>query len=283
EERITHLERSLATAGIQLAEAVPLVAPLLDLPLPDGYPPPPAADVQRKKLLAALTARLFGLGRLQPPVVVVEDLPSADPSTLELQGLLVERADTAPVLILYTARPEFRVPWPLLAHHAQVTLGRLARHHVRAMVARVAAQTVRIDELIETVVTRTDGVPRFAEELTKAVLEAEGNGTTTSRTIPATLQDSLMARLDRLGPSKEVAQVASVIGREFSYALLRAVSPLPEEELRAALDRLAETELVYRRGLPPGATYVFQHALVPQAPPWAPLRGPPPAPPPGPP
>jgi len=192
---------------------------------------------------------------------VLEDLQWVDPSTLELQALLAEQGATAPVLFLYTARPEFRAPWPLLAHHAQVTLGRLGRAHVRAMVAGVAARAT-LAELIEAVVSRTDGVPLFVEELTKAVLEAEDSGIAPERTIPATLQDSLMARLDRLGPAKEVAQVAAVIGREFSYTLLDVVSRLADADLQASLHRLADAELLYARGVPPDAHYVFKHALV---------------------
>jgi len=262
EERIVRLEQGLAGAGLQLSEALPLVAPLLALPVPDRYAPLRLSpEAQRKKLLATLVAWLLGLARLQPAVAVLEDLQWVDPSTLELQALLAEQGATAPVLFLYTARPEFRAPWPLLAHHAQVTLGRLGRAHVRAMVAGVAARAT-LAELIEAVVSRTDGVPLFVEELTKAVLEAEDSGIAPERTIPATLQDSLMARLDRLGPAKEVAQVAAVIGREFSYTLLDVVSRLADADLQASLHRLADAELLYARGVPPDAHYVFKHALV---------------------
>src|SRR5881409_1748766 len=221
-----------------------------------------ASPEQRRKLLGTLTAWLFGAARVQPLVLAVEDLQWVDPSTLELQGLFVERGATAPVLLLYTARPEFRAPWPLLAHHAQVTLGRLGHRHVREMVAHVAPRAVLAEPVIEALVTRTDGNPLYVEELTKAVLEADAGGAISARPIPATLQDSLMARLDRLGGAKEVAQVGAVIGREFSYALLHAVLRLPDVELQAALARLADAELLYPRGLLPEATYVFKHALV---------------------
>src|SRR5262249_36999846 len=259
------VEQSLAAAGLQPSEALPLVAPLLDLPVPERYAPLRLSpEAQRKKLLATLVAWLLGLARLQPAVAVLEDLQWVDPSTLELQALLTEQGATAPVLFLYTARPEFRAPWPLLAHHAQVTLGRLGRAHVREMVASVAARAT-LAELSDAVVSRTDGVPLFVEELTKAVLEAEGSGVSPGRTIPATLQDSLMARLDRLGPAKEVAQVAAVIGREFSYALLEVVSSLADADLQASLHRLVDAELLYARGVPPDAHYVFKHALVQDA------------------
>src|SRR5205823_6444442 len=213
---------------------------------------------------ATLVAWLLGLARLQPAVAVLEDLQWVDPSTLELQALLAEQGATAPVLFLYTARPEFRAPWPLLAHHAQVTLGRLGRAHVRAMVAGVAARAT-LAELIEAVVSRTDGVPLFVEELTKAVLEAEDSGIAPERTIPATLQDSLMARLDRLGPAKEVAQVAAVIGREFSYTLLDVVSRLADADLQASLHRLADAELLYARGVPPAAEQAFARSALQEA------------------
>jgi class 3 adenylate cyclase/predicted ATPase len=265
EERIARLEQSLAAAGLPPAETLPLVAPLLDLPLPDRYSPLPlTAEAQRKRVFATLVAWLFGLARIQPAVVVLEDLQWGDPSTLELLALLAEQGATAPVLFLYTARLEFRAPWPLLEHHVQVTLGRLGRVHVREMVASIAARAAAA-ELIEAVITRTDGVPLFVEELTKAMLEAEGSGVAPDRMIPVTLQDSLMARLDRLGPAKEVAQVAAVIGREFSYGLLEVVCPPADGDLQVPLDRLVDAELLYARGVPPNANYVFKHALVQDA------------------
>jgi tetratricopeptide (TPR) repeat protein len=197
---------------------------------------------------------------VQPVVAVLEDLHWADPSTLELQALLVEQAATAPLLLLYTARPEFRAPWPLLGHHAQLTLNRLSRPQVREMVEQVAAHPTLPAEVMDTMMTRTDGVPLFIEELTKAVLEDRGSASV--RMIPTTLEDSLRARLDRLGPAKDVAQLGAVIGREFSYALARAVSPLSEVDLQRALTQLTDAELLYARGTPPAARYVFKHALV---------------------
>jgi len=262
DERLAGLERVLDLAGMKPRDAVPLVAPILSLPVPTRYPPLLLSpEQQRRKVLATLAAWLFGLARLQPVVLVVEDVHWVDPSTLELLGLFVEQGATAAVLLMYTARPEFRLPWPLRAHHAQLTLSRLNKRQAREMVGRVAPGAALRDDIVEAVVTRTDGVPLFVEELTKAVVEAEP-GEAAAWEIPATLQDSLMARLDRLGGAKEVAQVGAVIGRGFSYALLHAVSPFPEAELQAALVRLADAELLYPRGLPPEATYVFKHALV---------------------
>jgi class 3 adenylate cyclase/tetratricopeptide (TPR) repeat protein len=259
-ERVGALEQSLALAGVAPPEAVPLLAPLLGLPVPERYSPLGLSpEAQRRRTFSTLVAWLFGAARVQPVVLVVEDLHWTDPSTLELQGLLAEQVATAPVLILYTAREEFRAPWPLLAHHAQVTLNRLSARQVREIVGHLAGETTLSNEAIETLVARTDGVPLFVEELTRALMESDGGA---ARTVPGSLHDSLIARLDRLGAAKEVAQVGAVLGREFSYALLHAVSPLPEAELQAALARLADAELLYPRGLPPEATYVFKHALV---------------------
>ena len=264
EERVTQLERALELAGIKLGEALPLIAEMLDLPIPERYPPIKLApDQKRKRLLAALAGWVFGATRTQPLLMAMEDLHWVDPSTLELTQTLVEQGATAPLMLLYTARPEFRAPWPMRAHHAQVTLNRLNDRHTREMVAGVAARAALTPDLIDAVVKRTDGVPLFAEELTRLILEGEGRSA--AREIPVTLHDSLTARLDRLGAAKEVALLAAVIGREFSYELLRAVSPLPEDQLQSALEKLADTELIYSRGIAPEAQYQFKHALIQDA------------------
>ena len=178
-------------------------------------------------MLATLVEWALGAARVQPTVITIEDLHWADPSTLELIQLLVEQGATARLLLLYTARPEFRAPWPLRAHHTQITLNRLSSRNVRTMVGQVAARKALSEETIAAVVERTGGVPLFVEELTRAVLES-GDAKLTGREIPVTLHDSLMARLDRLGPAKEVIQVGAVIGGEFSYELLHAVHPIAE-------------------------------------------------------
>jgi class 3 adenylate cyclase/tetratricopeptide (TPR) repeat protein len=261
EDRMARLEQGLTVAGVSLTEAVPLLAPLLSLPMPEPYSPPSLSpEAQRRQTFTTLAAWLCGAARVQPVVAVLEDLQWADPSTLELQALLAERAASVPLLLLYTARPEFRAPWPLLGHHAQLTLNRLSRPQVREMVEEVAAHSTLPAEVMDTMMTRTDGVPLFIEELTKAVLE--GQGSASARMIPMTLEDSLRARLDRLGPAKDVAQLGAVIGREFSYALARTVSPLSEVDLQRALTQLTDAELLYARGTPPVARYVFKHALV---------------------
>jgi predicted ATPase len=174
---------------------------------------------------------------------------------------LVEQGAGSRLLLLYTARPEFSAPWPPRTHHTQINLSRLTTINVRTMVAQVAAKIALSDETVATVVDRTGGVPLFVEELTRAVLES-GEVKLTGSEIPATLHDSLMARLDRLGPAKEVIQVCAVIGGEFSYELLHAVHPIAEEDLQRVLRKLADAELLYVLGIAPDATYQFKHALI---------------------
>jgi class 3 adenylate cyclase/tetratricopeptide (TPR) repeat protein len=264
EERVVQLERALELAGLKVGEAAPLIAEMLNLPSPETYPPLMfAPDQKRRRLLANLATWVFNAARLQPMVIVLEDLHWVDPSTLELMQTLVEQAATSPLLLLHTARPEFRAPWPMRAHHVQITLNRLSELHTREMIAGVATRTALAKEVIDAVVKRTDGVPLFAEELTRLMLE--GDGRRLAREIPVTLHDSLMARLDRLGPAKEVAQVGAVLGREFSYELLQAVSSMPEAELQAALTKLTDAELIYARGIAPEAQYQFKHALIQDA------------------
>jgi len=264
EECVTQLEHSLELAGMKLSEALPLIAEMLNLPVPSRYPPLMFAPEQkRRRLLANLAAWVLNAAWLQPAVIVVEDLHWADPSTLELMQTLVEQVATARLMLLYTSRPEFRVPWAMRAHHAQIALSRLSDQHTRQMVAGVAAGAGLAEDFIDTVVKRTDGVPLFAEELTRLMLD--GDGGSVAREIPVTLHDSLMARLDRLGPAKEVAQVGAVLGREFSYELLQAVSPMSEAELQAALVKLTDAELIYARGIAPEAQYQFKHALIQDA------------------
>ncbi|MGH7840327.1 MAG: hypothetical protein ACREQT_02255 [Candidatus Binataceae bacterium] len=212
-------------------------------------------------MLATLVGWTLGSARAQLLVSVIEDLHWADPSTLELIQLLVKQGATAPMLLPYTARPEFHPPWPSRAHHAQLTLNRLSAHDVRTMVGAVAASKAISEATVATVVERTGGVPLFVEELTRAVLES-GDATLTGRAIPVTLHDSLMARLDRLGPAREVLQVGAVLGGDFPYELLHAVHPVAEAELQAALRKLADAELLYVRGIAPDATYQFKHALI---------------------
>jgi class 3 adenylate cyclase len=265
ERKFAALEASLAAAGVKLDEAAPLVARLLELPVDGKYPASSLSpDQQRKRLLAVLVEWVFGGAKAQPLLIAIEDLHWADPSTLELIQLLVEQGATGRVMLLYTARPEFHAPWPLRAHHTQITLNRLNARDVREMIAQVAAGSALAASTVNTVIERTSGVPLFVEELTRAVLESD-DATLSEREIPVTLHDSLMARLDRLGSAKEVLQIGSVIGSEFSYELLQAVHPVHEKELLGELRRLTDADLLYVRGIAPAASYQFKHALIREA------------------
>jgi tetratricopeptide (TPR) repeat protein len=203
----------------------------------------------------------IGFAKTQPLVMATEDLHWADASTLEFIQLAVEQGAIAPLMLLHTARPEFRIQWPLRSHHTQITLNRLSTPDVRTMVGQVAAQKALSEPAISAVVERTSGVPLFIEELTRAVLESSG-ASLGPHEIPVTLYDSLMARLDRLGPAKEILQIGAVIGSEFSYPLLHAVHPISEEALRQMLLTLNDSDLLYANGIAPDATYLFKHALI---------------------
>jgi class 3 adenylate cyclase/tetratricopeptide (TPR) repeat protein len=260
EQRLVFLERALTATGLDPGEGVPLLAGLIGLPLPPGRHPPPAGSPaqQRHRLMATLARWLLAAAAIQPAVLVVEDLMWADPSTMELLELLGQQAATAPLLLLYTTRPEFRCPWPPRSNLTIVTLNRLGRQDVRQMIASRSHST--LEDLVETLVARSDGVPLFAEELTSLVTDAAGRFGQSE--VPATLQDLLTARLDRLGPARRIAQIGAAIGREFSYRLLEAIAGSTVPDLGAALARLTDAELLYARGFPPDATYVFKHALI---------------------
>ena len=260
QERLRSLERSLEAADVAPTEAVPLVAPMLDLDVPrERYPALSLSPEQhRRRLLATLVAWVSGAARARPLVILLEDLQWVDPSTLELHTLLQQEA-TGSLLLLYTARPEFQVPWPTSAQHVQIVLSRLEKQQARQLVTQLGALA---DDVVDTIVARTDGVPLFVEELTKSVLEVKTPGALAE--IPSSLQDSLMARLDRLGPEKQVAQLASVIGREFPRALLESLAPGSATELDAAIARLVEAGLVLE-GDGSRDMIVFKHALVQEA------------------
>jgi class 3 adenylate cyclase/predicted ATPase len=258
--RLDKLEAVLRQRTHDTAGTVPLIAALLGIDVADRYPVRELTPQQRRlHTLAALVGQLFGLARRRGPVLMVlEDAHWADPTTLEFLGLTLDRIAGARVLMLLTSRPDGQ---PALGGHpnmTRLTLNRLGRSPTEAIVARLAGDRVLPAEVLGEIAARTDGVPLFVEELTKAVLETAAPGAA----VPATLHASLMARLDRVPGVKEVAQVAACVGREFAYPLLAAVSSLPELELRAALDRLAAAELVFARGEPPEAAYTFKHALV---------------------
>ena len=196
-------------------------------------------------------------------VLALEDVHWADPTTLDLFRGIAERGALAPLLVLVIARPEFRPPWGMRSHHATISLGPLDRSQVRDMVAELSARHALPNQIVDGVAERTGGVPLFIEEVTRLLLERGEQGGV--QAIPPTLQQSLMARLDRLGPAREVAQVGSVIGRDFSYALLRAVAGMDDAALQTALERLAEADILLVQGLPPDSEYRFKHALIQDA------------------
>jgi class 3 adenylate cyclase/tetratricopeptide (TPR) repeat protein len=264
EQRLSQLTQALELAGPKPTRAIPLIAPLLNLPLPPKYPPLTLApEQQRQHLLATLVEWVFGAARAQPLVIALEDLHWADPSTLELIQLLVEQRKAARLLLLYTARPEFHAQWPQEAHHAHLLLNRLSDGQAREMVENIALQKELSPQTVQTVLRRATGVPLFVEELTRDVMER--SEPPASHQIPETLHDSLMARLDRLGSARELAQIGATIGREFSHELLRIVAGVNDPELQVALDNLVGADLLYARGSPPKASYVFKHALVQDA------------------
>jgi predicted ATPase len=249
------------------------LAALLSLPHPDGYPPLTLTPQrQKQKTQEALVAWLMVEAERKAVLAAWEDLHWADPSTLELHSLLIDQVPTARLLTLLTYRPEFSPPWGTRSHLTQLTLSRLGRKQVEAMVTEVTGGKALPTEVLQQIVSKTDGVPLFVEELTKMVVESgllkeeDGRyaptGPLPPLAIPATLQDSLMARLDRLATAKEVAQLGATLGREFPYEVLKAVSPLDEVALQKELSKLVEAELLYQRGLPPQASYLFKHALI---------------------
>jgi class 3 adenylate cyclase/predicted ATPase len=276
ETRLDKLEALLSQSARNVGEAAPLLAALLSIPTGNRYAPVNLTPQRQKQhMLEVLVEQLAGLAAQRPVLAVYEDAHWIDPSTVELLGLIIERVQRLPVLVLITFRSEFNPPWAGHAHVARLSLSRLTRRHGSAMTLRVAGGKMLPAEVLEQIVARTDGVPLFVEELTKAVLESgllrevgdrfELAGPLPPLAIPATLNDSLMARLDRFAPVKEVAQIGAAIGREFSHELLAAVVDLSDEKLDHALGQLLDSELVFRRGTPPDAVYSFKHALVQDA------------------
>jgi predicted ATPase len=257
-------------------EAVPLIATVLGIPLGQRYPAPEFNPQRQKQLtLAALADQLEGLSAGRPLLLTYEDVHWIDPTTQELVGLAIEYIQRLPVLALITFRPEFSPPWPAQPHVSALALTRLGHRDGAAMVERVIGYKALPAEVGAEIVAKTDGVPLFVEELTKTVLESgllkdagdryELSGPLPPLAIPATLHDSLLARLDRLAPVKKVAQIGAAIGREFPHALLAAIADRTEPNLQTALDQLVAAELVFRRGKPPDASYRFKHALVQDA------------------
>jgi class 3 adenylate cyclase/predicted ATPase len=276
EAKLNTLERVLRTSRLPLEEVVPLFAALLSVPLPERYPALHLTpQQQRQKTQEALVAWLLEEAERQPVLAVWEDLHWADPSTLEWLSFVLDQAPTARMLTLLTCRPELRPPWDPQAPVTQVILNRLGHAQIETMIAHLTGGKALPAEVVQQVVVKTDGIPLFVEELVKMILEsglvreeADRYGLTgplPPLAIPSTLHDSLMARLDRLSAGRDLAQLGAVLGREFSYGLLQAVSPLDETTLQQGLAQLVEAELVYQHGLPPQSRYIFKHALIQEA------------------
>jgi class 3 adenylate cyclase len=278
EEIVTRLERRLQSDGLPTEEFVPTLASLLSLPLPDGrYAPLTLTPQQiKQRILDNLAEWLFTTVDVQPAVMVWEDLHWADPSTLEYLGLLIEQSPTAPLLLVLTFRPDFSPPWTARSHLTPITLNRLEPPQIEHMVNRLAKGKSVPEQVLDHIVRKTDGVPLFVEELTKTILGSsvlhetdtrfELAGPLSSVAIPATLHESLMARLDRLPLAREIAQLGAVLGREFSYEVLLALGHGKEPTvLEEGLTELIAGEVLYQRGRPPRARYVFKHALIQEA------------------
>ena len=263
EQRLADLENTLALVKLDPVESAALLAPLLDIPVPPERALALAPEELRRRQLAAFTSWVMAGARAQPIVLAVEDLHWADPTTIDVVRGIAERGALAPLFVLITARPEFRPSWGARSHHGTISLVPLDRHQVRHMVEELAARHTLAKEVIDGVTERTGGVPLFVEEVTRLILERGEQGGV--QAIPPTLQQSLTARLDRLGPAREVAQIGSVIGRGFSYGLLRDIAGMEDAPLQMALDRLADADIVLVQGLPPDSDYHFKHALIQDA------------------
>ena len=272
--KLDKLDALLAQTSTSKQDAA-LFADMLSLTNDGRYPALDLAPQQRRqRTLEALTTQVARLASQQPVLMIVEDAHWVDPTSLEVFSLTVDQIKALPALLIVTFRPEFNAPWAGRSHVTSVALNRLGGRDTAAIIARLVGNKELPSDVMAEIVERTDGIPLFVEEMTKAILEAESEGKAlrtaaavplSALAVPASLHASLMARLDRLGPAKEVAQIGAAIGREFSHALLAAVVHKPEAELRAALDRLMAAGLLFRQGVPPYASYLFKHALVQDA------------------
>ncbi|MBI3800343.1 MAG: AAA family ATPase [Deltaproteobacteria bacterium] len=273
--KLSKLEQILAAYRFPQADTLPLLAALLSLPHPADTPPLTLSpQKQKQKIQEALVAWLREEAERQVLYTAWEDLHWVDPSTLEVLTLLLDQVPTTRLLAVLTFRPDFTPPWGARSYLMPLTLSRLERPQVETMVGNVIGGKALPPEVVQQIIAKTDGVPLFVEELTKTVLESvasigsigsQGRMSLQAIPVPATLQDSLMARLDRLNTAKEIAQLGATLGREFSYELLQAVAPAAETRLQQALTKLVDAEVLYQRGLPPQAHYLFKHALIQDA------------------
>lgn len=276
QQRLEKLEALLAEANVELSEAVPPIAELLSVPTGNRYPPLNLTPQKRKeKTLGALLAQLEGLAARRPVVLVFEDVHWIDPTSLELLDRVVDRVANLRVLLIITFRPEFAPSWIGRSHVTLISLSRLSRRERAEMIMRVTGGKALPQEIAERIIDRTDGVPLFIEELTKTVIESgmltdagdhfDASGPVPQLAVPASLQASLLARLDRLAPVREMAQIGAALGRSFSHELISAVAAMPQQKVDGALAQLVSAELVFQRGTPPDAEYTFKHALVQDA------------------
>jgi class 3 adenylate cyclase/tetratricopeptide (TPR) repeat protein len=275
-QKLDKLEAVLSQATDDLGEAAPLLATLLSLPASNRYPPVNfTPQKQKEKTLQALVAQVEGLALRQPVLMLFEDAQWSDATSLDLLNLIIDRVPTIRVLVVITFRPEFNSPWTGGPRVSLLSLNRLEPRQRAEMIAGVTGGKALPEEIAAQIIDRTDGVPLFVEELTKAVVESgmlndagdhyAAAGPIPALAIPATLQASLLARLDRLAPLREVAQIGAALGRQFTHELISAVASMPTAQLDNALAQLVGAELIYRRGTPPDAEYTFKHALVQDA------------------
>jgi class 3 adenylate cyclase/tetratricopeptide (TPR) repeat protein len=275
-QRLDRLEAVLARGTNDLSEAVPLLADLLSISTGDRYPPLNLTPQKRKeKTLHAQLAQVEGLAAQQPVLMVWEDVHWSDPTTRESLDLLIERVATLQVLVIIAFRPEFAPPWIGRPHVTMLNLNRLPPRQRADMIVHVTGGRALPKEIAKQIVDRTDGVPLFIEELTKSVIESGIVVKTGDQyvaidpvaplAIPTSLHASLLARLDRLAPVREVAQIAAAVGRSFSHELISAVASMEQQQVNDALDKLVSAELVFQRGITPHANYTFKHALVQDA------------------
>jgi predicted ATPase len=269
--KLDKLDTLLAQRSTSAHDAT-LFADLLSLPNDGRYPELELSPQQRRqRTLDALVSQVAALSRQNPLLIIFEDAHWTDPTGLELFSRIIDKIPTLRVLLLITFRPEFEASWVGQPHVTALTINRMTRHEVDAMIERSVDSRPLSADIRQNIIERSDGIPLFVEEMTKAALEAEGEREARQTiapvplsvpVVPASLHASLMARLDRLGSAKEVAQVGATLGREFSHAQLAAVVRKPEAELQSALDRIVAAGLLFKQGAPPNAAYLFKHALV---------------------
>jgi len=276
EQRLDKLEAVLAQGTNDLRETVPLLADLLSIPIGDRYPLLNLTPQKRKeRTLHAQVAQVEGLSARQPVLMVWEDVHWSDPTTRESLDLLIDRVPALRVMVIITFRPEFAPPWLGRPQVTLLSLNRLPPRLRAEMIMGVTGGKALPRDIANQIIDRTDGVPLFIEELTKSVVESglvtevgdlyTMRGAALPLAIPTTLHASLLARLDRLAPTREVAQIGAALGRSFSHELISAVAGMPEQQLDDALQQLVRAELVFQRGAPPDAEYTFKHALVQDA------------------